>query len=98
MVTYNEAKNRVQRNDESTDKNISFLEKKAWGYFLKFAKLTKTHRKVDPALIPHSCSNQFQKKQPKLILNCTSTFLERPKEIYFLILNKVSIYLDFLCF
>ena len=28
MVTYNEAKNRVQRNDESTGKNISFLEKK----------------------------------------------------------------------
>ena len=49
MVTYNEAKNRVQRNDESTGKNISFLEKKAWGYFLKFAKLTKIHRKVDPA-------------------------------------------------
>ena len=28
----------------------------------KFAKLTNTHRKADPALIPLSCSNQFQKK------------------------------------
>ena len=56
----------------------------------KFAKLTKNHQKVNPTLIPLSCSNQLQKKQPKLILNYTSTVLKRPTEIYFLILNKVS--------
>ena len=64
----------------------------------KFAKLTKNHRKVNPILIPLSCSNQLQKKQPKLILNYTSTVLERPAEIFFLILSKVSFYFDYLCF
>ena len=62
----------------------------------KFAKLTKTHRKVNPALIPFSYSNQLQKKQPNLILNYMSTVSERPTEISFLILNKVSVYFDYL--
>ena len=30
----------------------------------KFAKLTITHQKVNPALVALSCSNQLQKKQP----------------------------------
>ena len=64
----------------------------------KFAKLTKTHQKVNPALVPLSCSNQLQKKQPKLILNYTGIVLERPIEIYFLILNEGGVYFDYLCF
>ena len=64
----------------------------------KFAKLTKTHRKVNPALIPFSYSNQLQKKQPNLILNYMSTISDRPAEISFLILNKVSVYFDYLRF
>ena len=64
----------------------------------RFAKLTKNHQKVNPALIPLSCSNQLQKKQPKLIFNYMSTVLERPTEISFLILNKVSVYFYYPCF
>ena len=64
----------------------------------KFAKLTKARRVVNRTLIPLSCANQLQKKQPKFILNSTTTVLDKPTEIFFLFLNKISVYLEYLWF
>ena len=49
----------------------------------KFAKLTETHRKVDPVLIPLSCSNQFQKKITKINFELDEYFRRATKRNIF---------------
>ena len=49
----------------------------------KFAKLTETHQKVDPALIPLSCSNQFQKKTTKINFELHQYFFRATKRNIF---------------
>ena len=49
----------------------------------KFAKLTETHQKVDPALIPLSCSNQFQKKITKINFELDEFFCRATKRNIF---------------